>query len=315
MRQIVEKRLHDRIAPGAAPRDHVERHVVAQRGGIQRLEQPLLHVRRREMPRQIAEMVTGQDQQRDGLHVVGVRGDVRGCRRQRHLRRRIGSPRPFESRDAGRGEPPRPREQRMAAPAVRELTLDEERRVLERRHAMPEIADRDLHVAAQQPFLEIARRPHRDHEAHRLVAPPKARDRLAHARVRADRRVADEADRKRADERLVHVPRFARECVDGRVQLLRERVEALALRRQPKAAAPALAQPEADARLERRQLRADRRLAHVQRRLRGAHAARVRHRDEHADQPKVQVRQGAEHVFSSLSSPSRAPPIHRHISM
>ena len=83
----------------------------------------------------------------------------------------------------------------------------------------------------------------------------------------------------------------------GRDERARGGREALALRRQAKAAAPAIAQLEADARFERRQLRADGRLR-AERRLGGRDAACVDDGQKDPDEPEIEIGSIREHASS-----------------
>jgi hypothetical protein len=100
-----------------------------------------------------------------------------------------------------------------------------------------------------------------------LIAGPKPADRVADARARRYRRVADHANIECADQLAADIARLHAEGIDGGQQGARRVDELLAARGQAEAAAAALAQPVAEARFQRGELRADGRLADVERGL------------------------------------------------
>jgi hypothetical protein len=81
--------------------------------------------------------------------------------------------------------------------------------------------------------------------------------------------MADHPERERSHQFFADVARGHVEGVDGGEQRAARLDELLAARSQREAAASALAQAIAEPRFERRELRADGRLADVERRLRG----------------------------------------------
>ncbi|KEH14142.1 hypothetical protein GY15_08255 [Delftia sp. 670] len=177
----------------------------------------------------------------------------------------------------------------MAGAAIGHLPFAEQPRVFQRRGAVQEIAHGDLQLIAQQHFLQLARPAHQHRQAHGLVALAKALYGPPHQRVVFRGCIADQADGQAADQLPVHVARLRAESFQALQRSAGQVDEAPALGRQAKAAAPALAQAEPQACLQRGQLAAERGLPHAKNGLRSRYTARVDDGQKHAQQPQVEI--------------------------
>jgi len=153
-------------------------------------------------------------------------------------------------------------------------------------------------LALQQAALQLGGHGAEQFDLYRLVALAKGADGRTEPFQHLVGQGLGQADVQLAEQLVGHALGFALEGFDGGEQLARGDQHLLALGRQAEARLAALAQAEAQARLQLGHLRADGRLADAQLALSGTEAAALHHGDEQTQQLQIEVAQLAEHAGS-----------------
>src|SRR5688572_21931178 len=184
----------------------------------------------------------------------------------------------------------------MAAPAIEYLAFLEQIVVVEIGRVAAAGAESQIEAALQHRPLDLRRSGHLDADLHFGRPQIEARDRVMQPTSGIVDEVVDDTHGEVADKATARSARFRPEFLDRGKQALAGLIDELALLRQAESRSPALAKPQTQPMLQRRHVRADRRLADIELDLRGGKAAGLHDFGENAQQSKITLAQIGEHA-------------------